>query len=695
MACASGRSSSAGDVVASKTKGSVSDRSSSEERVAAREASLVPDQAAGKDKKKEDAAEGQLLDDAAVTLAPDDNDEKDLADLDQQERDALRAKILFRLFWQVASGFWGRKGDRLAWLLTIGLFFLIVANIGAQYGINVWNRHIFDALEQRDAASVLFLSMIFFPLAMASVVFGVINVYSRMTLQRRWRAWVTDRVLSEWLTSGRYFQLNLVSGDHDNPEYRIAEDVRIATDAPVDFAVGVTTATLSALTFIVVLWTIGGALTVSLGGTDLTIPGFLVIAAVLYALIASGLMIRVGRHFVASSEAKNQAEATYRYTLTRLRENGESIAILGGAEEERAGVDRSLMDVLRRWRNLCLQHMKTTVVSQGSTIVAPVVPLILSAPKFLAGEMSLGQVMQAASAFTIVQAAFSWLVDNYPRLADWNASARRSASLMLSLQALHRAETHETYNRIQRRECDDDAALKLLDLSVSLDDGTAVVDDTRVVVKRGERVLIAGDSGSGKSTLVRAIAGLWPWGGGEIHVQRDSRLFLLPQKPYVPVGTLRRAAAYPGKAEDWLVEEIADALKAVGLEHLCDSIEEEAPWDQTLSGGEKQRLTFARVLLHNPDIIVLDEATSALDPKSQDQLMKLLSERLPNRTIISVGHREELEQFHSRKLTLERRRRGAKLVSDTFLVPRRNNKRLVERFLRRSRRRRQLAGREA
>ena len=672
--------------MASKTKSKPSDRRARE--VTPEEATLVPSASPS-----EEPEPAPLLDDAAVASAAAD-DEKVIADLDQQERDALHAKILLGLFWQVASGFWRRNGDRLAWILTIGLLVLIVANIAAQYGINVWNRHIFDALEKRDGSTVLFLSMVFFPLAAASMLFGVINVYSRMTLQRRWRAWVTDHVLSEWLKNGRYFQLNLVSGDHDNPEYRIAEDVRVATDAPVDFAVGVTTATLSALTFIVVLWTIGGALTVGLGGTSITIPGFLVIAAILYALIASGLMLRVGRHFVASSEAKNQAEADYRYTLARLRENGESIAILGGADEERAGVDRSLMDVLRRWRNLCRQHMKTTVVSQGSTIIAPVVPLILSAPKFLAGEMTLGEVMQAASAFTIVQHAFSWLVDNYPRLADWNASARRSASLMLSLDALRRAETHDQYNRITRRECDDDAALKLLDLSVSLDDGTAVVDDTQVIVKRGERVLIAGESGSGKSTLVRAIAGLWPWGGGEIQVQRDSRLFLLPQKPYVPVGTLRRAAAYPGKAEDWLVEEIADALKAVGLEHLCDRIEEEAPWDQTLSGGEKQRLTFARVLLHNPDIIVLDEATSALDPKSQDSLMAILSERLPNRTIISVGHREELEQFHSRKLVLERRRHGAKLVSDIFLVRRQNNQRLVQRFLRRSRRRRQLAGRK-
>ena len=484
-----------------------------------------------------------------------------------------------------------------------------------------------------------------------------------MTTQRRWRAWVSDSVISRWLTNGRYYQLNLVGGDHQNPEGRLTDDLRVSTDAPVDFAVGVIQASLSALTFIAVLWTIGGALTVSVGGAAITIPGFLVIAAVAYAALASGAMAVVGKRFVAVSEAKNQAEATYRYQLTRVREYGESIALLGGEAEERAGIDRSLVTVLRRWRGLCHQHMKTTVVSQGSHMLAAVIPIILCAPKYLDRTMSLGQVMQAASAFIIVQSAFAWLVDNYPRLADWNASARRLASLLVSLDSLEEAESGDAFNRIKRSETTD-AAMMLLDLSVALDDGTAVVDDTAVVIQKGERVLIAGESGTGKSTLVRAIAGLWPWGGGEISIQHDSRLFLLPQRPYVPTGTLRRAVAYPGAADDWLPEEIATVLSKVGLDHLKDRLEEDSPWDQTLSGGEKQRLTVARVLLHRPDIIVLDEATSALDPNGQDTLMQLLSDEMEGLTIISVGHRPELERFHLRKLVLERRPGGAKLISD-------------------------------
>jgi vitamin B12/bleomycin/antimicrobial peptide transport system ATP-binding/permease protein len=579
----------------------------------------------------------------------------------------LRKYLLFR-FWTTAKGFWSRtRGDRLAWLLTGGLFVLIFANLAAQFGINLWNRKIFDALEQRNSTAVFYLSFIFFPLAAASVTIGVMNVWTRMTTQRRWRAWVSDSVIGRWLTHGRYYQLNLVSGDHQNPGGRLTDDLRVSTDAPVDFAVGVIQASLSALTFIAVLWTIGGALTIGVGGAAVTIPGFLVIAAILYAVLASGAMTIVGKKFVAVSEARNQAEATYRYQLTRVREYGESIALLGGEAEERAGIDRSLGEVLWRWRSLCHQHMKTTVVSQGSNMLAAVIPIILCAPKFLDGTMSLGQVMQAASAFTIVQSAFAWLVDNYPRLADWNASARRLASLMVSLDHLERAETGDHLNRIKRSECSD-AAMKLIDLSVSLDDGTAVVDDTEVVIKKGERVLIAGESGTGKSTLVRAIAGLWPWGGGEISIQHDSRLFLLPQRPYVPTGTLRRAIAYPGAAEDWEPDQIKDVLGKVGLDHLKERLEDEAPWDQTLSGGEKQRLTVARVLLHRPDIIVLDEATSALDPKGQDTLMQLLSDEMEGLTIISVGHRPELERFHSRKLVLERRPGGAKLISDMPLL---------------------------
>ncbi|NPV22397.1 ABC transporter ATP-binding protein/permease [Bradyrhizobium aeschynomenes] len=603
-------------------------------------------------------------------------------ELTPEEAEQVRKRYLLTRFWISARGYWGKTGDRLAWPFTIGLLVLIVGTVAFQYGINVWNRSIFDAIEKRDSATVFHLTAIFFPLAIGSVILGVAQVYARMAIQRRWRAWLTNSVVTRWLTNGRYYQLNLVSGDHKNPEYRIAEDLRIATDSPVDFVAGVSSALLSAVTFIVVLWTIGGALTLHLGGTGFTIPGFLVIAAIVYAAIASGSIMTIGRRFVQTSEDKNQAEADFRYTLTRVRENGESIALLGGETEERAGIDRTFGNVLRQWARLAGQHMRTTLVSQGSSLIAPVVPLLLCAPKFLDGSMTLGQVMQAASAFTIVQTAFGWLVDNYPRLADWNACARRIASLMMSLDALERAERGDGLGRIKRGETTGEAMLTLNDLSVTLDDGTAVVGETEVVVDAGERLLVAGESGTGKSTLVRAIAGLWPWGGGSINFHPDRQLFMLPQRPYVPSGSLRRAVAYPGAAEDWSVDQVGEALHKVGLDHLRDRIEEEAPWDQTLSGGEKQRLAFARLLLHRPDIVVLDEATSALDEKSQDQMMQMVTGELPKATIVSVAHRAELEAFHSRKIVLERRKGGAKLVSDIDLIPRKGKRRLIGRFLR-------------
>jgi putative ATP-binding cassette transporter len=602
--------------------------------------------------------------------------------LSPEEADEIRRDYLLKRFWISAKGFWGAAGGRLAWVLTSGLLVLITLQLSVQYGINLWNRAIFDAIEKRDAAVVLHLTAVFFPLAIGSVLLGVIQVYTRMGIQRRWRAWLTSSVISRWLKNGRYYQLNLVSGDHQNPEYRIAEDLRVATDAPIDFATGVTSAFLSATTFIIVLWTIGGALTLTIAGATVTIPGFLVVAAVLYAAIASGSMVVIGRNFVAISESKNQTEAEYRYALMRVRENGESIALLGGEEEERSGIDGSFGKVLKEWALLCGQHMRTTIVSQGSSLIAPVIPILLCAPKFLEGSMTLGQVMQAASAFTIVQSAFGWLVDNYPRLAEWNAGARRIASLMMSLDGLERAETGEGLNRIKRGETEGNTMLRLNDLSVTLDDGIAVVGEAEILIEPGEWVLVSGESGTGKSTLVRAIAGLWPWGGGSVDFHADRRLFMLPQKPYVPSGTLRRAAAYPAAAEDWSIEQIGEALDKVGLGHLKERIEEEAPWDQTLSGGEKQRLAFARLFLHRPDIIVLDEATSALDDRSQDKLMELLNEELKDATVVSVAHRAELEAFHSRKITLERRKGEAKFVSDIDLIPRDGRRRLLGRWLR-------------
>jgi putative ATP-binding cassette transporter len=584
-----------------------------------------------------------------------------------QKSGAQVHKALARRFWRTALGFWTGDQRRIAWLMTFSLVVLIVLQLLVQYRLNVWNRELFDAMEKKDGAAVLWQSALFAPLAASSIVIAVIVVWARMRAQRRWRAWLMEEVGDRWLDKGRYYQLNLVAGDHTNPEGRLTDDTRVATEAPVDLAVGILSAFLTSATFIGVLWAIGGDLDITWNGSDWHIPGYLVIAVVIYCIIISGSMLLIARSFVPTAERKNQSEAELRYALTRLRENGESIAILGGEQEERAGLSKLLANVMRAWAKLAGQYMRTMFVSHGNFVIASVIPVIFCAPKYLQGSMTLGQVMQAAAAFIQVQYAFNWIVDNYPRLAEFTACARRVANLMVSLDKLDCADV----SAIRRGEvAGERAAIRLKDVSVELTDGTVVIDDADVVVQLGEKVLLAGDSGSGKSTLVRAISGLWPWGEGEISLKPGAKLFMMPQRPYVPLGTLRRAASYPQAAESVDETTLRKALQKVGLGQLIDRLDEEdVAWDQVLSGGEKQRLGFARLLLEKPDIVVMDEATSALDTESQGQLMSMLGQELPDLAVISVGHRAELEQFHERKLNLVRKQGGSRLVAAEVTAP--------------------------
>ena len=572
-------------------------------------------------------------------------------------------KALLRRFWATATGFWVGKTATRAWLLSIALIAIVLAQIGVQYRITVWTKDVFDAIEVKNGPELWHQAWVLLPLALVSIALAVVAVYARMKSQRDWRAWLVDHLIGRWVCHGRYFQLNLIRGDHQVPEGRISEDARIATDPPVDFAVSIFQAVVTAVTFIGVLWSVGGNLTVGSDASAVTIPGYLVMAALVYSTLITLAMVIIGRQFTAVAESIAQAEAEYRYALTRVRENGESISLLGGEAEERHGLRRSMTHVIERWRLYSYQHMRSAAIANINVIIAPALPIFLCMPKFLDGSMTLGSVTQAAAAFVQVQVAFNWLVDNFPRLSQWAASARRVGSLETSLDHLERLDEPGTVGAISRAE-HTDGAIRLRDLKVTLDDGSVVINEADVTIGASEKVMLVGESGSGKSTLVRAISGLWPWGGGEISLRKGAKLFFMPQRPYIPLGTLRRAASYPRAVDDIAEGELEELMQAAGIGELVKQLDEEQPWDQVLSGGEKQRVAFVRLFLHKPDIVIMDEATSALDIESQDLMMHLLAERLPDAAIVSISHRPELEAFHERKLAFEHRGSGSRLVTD-------------------------------
>ena len=490
--------------------------------------------------------------------------------------------------------------------------------------------------------------------------FAVAMVWCRMTLQVKWRQWLTGQVLERWLSEQRYYRLAVTDEEQINPEYRIADDLRLASEPVVEFAVGFINAILAAVTFVGILFWVGGSLTIDIGGTSVWIPGYIAIAAVLYATATSVLTYLIGSPLVDRVAAKNESEAQFRYELTRVRENAESIALIKGADDERERLNETFANVAARWLDVVRQHCHLTWILNGNAFFAPVFPVLLATPKYLAGDLSLGSVMQIAAAFIAVLTALNWFAENFIRLAEWSASARRAQELHEALDEMD-DDTARTAAIVV--ENTSQADIEMMDLSIVHRDGRVVIDDTDIKVKPGERVLLGGESGSGKSTLIRAIAGLWPWGEGRILIPAGAKLAFVPQRPYIPLGTLRDAIAYPVEGSLLADQRARAVLKDVGLGYLAGKLDsDEERWDQTLSGGERQRVAFARLLIDEPNIIIMDEATAALDIDSEFRLLTLLFERLPNATIFSVGHRPGLQELHSRLLTLQRRPGGGRII---------------------------------
>ena len=367
----------------------------------------------------------------------------------------------------------------------------------------------------------------------------------------------------------------------------------------------------------------------------------------------------IGNPLVTKVEAKNEAEAQFRYELTRVRENAESIALIKGDEDEKKRLGGTFERTVGSWLEVINQHVRLTWLLNSNAFFAPVVPLLLATPKYLAGDMSLGQVMQVAAAFGSVLGALNWFTDNYIRLAEWSASARRVDELYVALELVS-VDDNGSKGPIEIVNSSD-SAIHLEDVSIVHRDGRVMIADTDLTIAPGERVLLGGESGSGKSTLIRAIAGLWPWGEGKILLPGDAKVAFVPQRPYIPLGRLRDALSYPAPGDTLTDDRALEALKASGLGYLVERLDKEDRWDQILSGGERQRVAFARLFLERPTIIVMDEATAALDVDSETRLLTLLFEQLPDAAVISVGHREGLEALHTRKLSLKRHHTGARI----------------------------------
>ena len=564
-------------------------------------------------------------------------------------------------FTAVALPFWRGAARSTAWRLTITVAVLVVANVAVLYAVNRWNKTFFDALERREVGAIGPLVAVFVGLVAIGGVVNLVLARQRIGLQAEWRRWLTGVLVGRWLDDRNYYKLEVASGDFDNPEARLSEDLKQSLAPIVDMAVGLFNALLAAATFIGVLALVGGSLDVPIAGAVQSVPfGFVVLAA-FYATAMSTLTWVIGRPLIAAVEETNAAEAALRFELTRVRESAESIALVQGEEEEKRRLGDTIAALATTIWGIARNHGRITSLININSVLLPVVPLLFGAPKYIAGGMSLGELMQTAAAFVQVQLAFNWVMDNFIALAGWRAAANRLVVLVGAIEELDRTLDGDDGSTIAI-VAGDGEALRLSGLAVRRDDGTTVIDEADGVIRRGERVMVAGESGTGKSTLIRAIAGLWPWGAGEITLPRDWRIVFLPQAPYLPLGTLRGCLAYPAPAEDLATEKAEEVLDIVGLAHLAERLDDEDRWDRVLSGGERQRVAFARVFLDRPDLVVMDEATSALDEDSQTRVMSAFVERLPEATLVSVAHRTSLAAFHTRTLTLKRIGGGVRLI---------------------------------
>ena len=556
--------------------------------------------------------------------------------------------------WALARPYWSSEERGRALLLLAAVVALNLSLVAMTVVLTYWQRAFYNALEQKDAATFWGLLLLggeadgtWFPgfcvIAVAYILIAVYQLYLRQALQIRWRRWLTAHYLDDWLADRAYYRIALTDPKTDNPDQRIADDIRLFVDDTLTLTLGLMNSVVTLFSFVLVLWSLSGPLEV----LGISIPGYMVWVAILYSVLGTWLAHLIGRPLIRLNFLQQRVEADFRYALVRLRDNVEGVALHGGEADEKRGLTTRFAALMGNWWGIMVATKRLTFFTAGFTQVASIFPIVVAAPAYFAGRIPLGGLIQTASAFGQVQGALSWFVDNYARLTEWRATVERLTGFQHAIAAARAAE-----DGVRAAPGAGDA-VTMEGVTLTLPDGRVLVTDAALRLEKGEALLLTGASGSGKSTLFRALAGIWPFGRGAVGIPEGARALFLPQRPYLPLGTLRRAVCYPLDAAAVPEDAIRAALDAVGLPRLADHLDEEDAWDRRLSGGEQQRLSFARALLVKPDFLFLDEATASLDPPAEAALYGLLRESLPGAAVLSIAHRDGVARFHDRALRLQ------------------------------------------
>jgi putative ATP-binding cassette transporter len=558
-----------------------------------------------------------------------------------------RLREMLRDAWTLIRPYWFSE-DR--WAGRGLLLVVVVLNLFIVY-INVllskWYNLFYNSLQDKDVGAFGSLLIRFSWLAGLYIVAAVYQIYLNQMLQIRWRRWLTDRYLGAWLTDGAYYRMQLTSGETDNPDQRISDDLRLFVTGALTLGIGGMRAVVTLVSFLGILWGLSGSVTLPIGA-GVTLPGYMVWAALAYAIAGTWLTNLIGRPLVRLNFNQQRYEADFRFNLVRFRENTEGVALYGGEADEMRNFRERFGAVVRNWWDIMRQQKRLTWFTSGYGQAAIIFPILVAAPRYFRGEIQLGALMQTSQAFGQVQDSLSFIITAYTDIAEWRAVVLRLRGFERALARV-RAEAAVEGVRHGRGAGD---GLTLDRVALALPGGRSLMENVSLDIHPGDTTLITGPSGAGKSTLFRAIAGIWPFGRGEVRLPRDGRVLFLPQKPYLPIGTLREVVSYPTPTTGFSDAQLGRALALVGLPELGARLDESAHWAQALSPGEQQRIAFARALLQKPDWLFLDEATSAVDEEIEAHLYGLLREHLPGTAVVSVGHRSTLRAYHARRLVV-------------------------------------------